>query len=113
MYIVVNASVKMSNGKRMAQVGHVVSQVTERMLKTARLEWEEYKAGGTTKIVCKATEEELRKFIELYSQTDKLWCEFVCDAGRTQVEPGTLTALAFRPIREEEAPACIRELKLL
>lgn len=59
MYIVVNASVKMSNGKRMAQVGHVVSQVTERMLKTARLEWEEYKAGGTTKIVCKATEEEL------------------------------------------------------
>lgn len=113
MYIVVNSSVKMSVGKKVAQSCHVASQVTERMLRTAKQEWEEYKAGGTTKIACKATEEELRKFIELYGQNDRIWCEFVCDAGRTQVEPGTLTAIAFRPLREDETPAILKSLSLL
>ena len=83
------------------------------MLRSAKQEWEEYKAGGTTKIVCKAKEEELRNLIELYSQNDRLWCEFICDAGRTQVEPGTLTAIAFRPLREDETPAILKGLSLL
>jgi len=47
------------------------------------------------------------------NRSQELWCAFTRDFGRTQVEPDSLTTLAFNPIRRKDAPDCIKKLKLL
>lgn len=112
LHIIVNGSLKMSPGKVMAQVAHASSRVTERMIKSARQEWEAYTRSGSAKIVHRATEEELQQLLDIYRTHSTIWCEPIYDAGRNQVDAGSLTAIGFRPLRESDVPSLIKSLKL-
>ena len=112
MYILVNASVKMSAGKMAAQTGHAISAVTERMVSAYQSDWGKYKHGGHPKIVLKAPEEEMIKLLDRYERDERIWCIGIRDAGRTQLPPNTFTALAFRPMYKTELPEELINLKL-
>lgn len=114
MYIVLNSSVKMSPGKAVAQAGHVVQMVTERMLNENPSKWLKYSTSGVhPKIALKADQETMDSLVETYSNRLRdPWCCHVIDVGRTQVAAGTLTALAFCPLTEDEVPDIIKRLKL-
>lgn len=114
MYVLVNITCKMRPGKTAAQVGHAVQLVTEYMVKNSHDAWRLYRNNGMPKIVLRATEEQIEVFAHRYKRRNaSAWCIPVYDAGRTQVSAGTLTALAFCPLADEEKPEELKTLKLL
>lgn len=94
MYFVVNNDLKMGRGKIASQVGHAAMMMTEHMLGTKRVLYNEYKRCGMPKIILKADQVTIESLSELTSFIVK-------DAGRTQVDPGTLTVIGFLPMTDE------------
>lgn len=108
MYVLVNDDLKMGKGKIASQVGHVVGMITEEIIRKSYesnkgipdcyLRYVSWKNNGSGKIILKASEEQIKRFIG-HPET-----AYVVDAGRTQVVPDSLTALGFYPsafIREK------------
>jgi PTH2 family peptidyl-tRNA hydrolase len=93
MYIFVNTDLKMGKGKLAAQVGHVVGEITEYVIRTKHAEerYKIWKNTGYTKIVLKATEKEL----ELLMKEDEAF--HIRDLGRTQIAADSLTVVGFLP----------------
>lgn len=121
MYIIVNSDAKMGKGKIASQVGHAVMAVTEIMVKEYPQIWRSYAEYVHPKICLKANSELMHEIFNTYdwiNHSDKqVWCRGIKDAGRTQVEPGTLTAIAFCPMKKSTMPrrllSVIDRLKLL
>lgn len=110
MIILVNADAKMGKGKIAGQVGHVVARYERDLThRDARL-YTLWLANNETKIVKKATEDLL---VRAHSMFMLQGAKDVRDAGRTQVEPNTLTAVALPPMPQSQLPDWIIELKLL
>ncbi len=79
-----------------------------------RPEWvEKWKKEGQKKVVLKvASLKELLELKEL-AEREGIPCYLVKDAGLTQVEPGTVTALGCGPAPEEVIDKVFNRLKLL
>lgn len=102
MYIIVNNDIQMGKGKIASQVGHVIQDIVEDIIikkyeskKTLGVcyDYTIWKNEGSKKIVLKATKEELMKLLTLDS------AHYIVDAGKTQIEPGSLTVIGFPPMR--------------
>ena len=91
MYVVVNGSLKMGKGKIVAQAGHAVAAVTEYLVSQDPALLRAYKMAGQPIIVLEAKQEDMAALEALRIGVA------IHDAGRTQVDPGSLTALAFVP----------------
>jgi PTH2 family peptidyl-tRNA hydrolase len=101
MYVLVNDDLKMSKGKIAGQVGHVVGQITEEIIRKSYesskgvpdcyKRYMMWKASGHAKIILKATQKQIEQMIEEP--------ESVCirDAGLTQIAPNSLCAIGFYP----------------
>lgn len=109
IYLVVNTSVSMGKGKIAAQCGHAVQYLTELCLRCYPDTWSRYCASGTAKIVCRAPLETLEELLATYPGRTVA----VRDAGRTQIEPNTLTVVGFIPMTTATTPDVIKRLKLL
>ena len=122
VYIVVNKDLNMSLGKTCAQVGHSIQYLCQHYFSIQRaqeknptekteklindyLEWSV--EGLSTKIVLGADTKEFNKLKK--SDLDPF---IVTDAGKTEVEPGTETVLAFWPM-EKDSNKLIKRLRLL
>ena len=101
MYILVNDDLKMGKGKIAGQVGHVVGLITEEIIRKSYERskgipdcYQRYmiwKATGHTKVILKATQEQIIKLIE---EPESI---YIRDAGKTQIAPDSLTVLGFYP----------------
>jgi PTH2 family peptidyl-tRNA hydrolase len=106
MYFVVNQSLTMGKGKIAAQVGHGAIEIFRHHPQTpAFRRWD---TTGHAKIVLRAPQETLMTLAHKYSHISRS----IHDAGRTQVEPGSLTVLAFQVMEKDSNPDLI-DLKLL
>lgn len=96
--IIARTDLEMSDGKLAAQVAHASLSAYEKATERDRTEW---KRAGQKKIVLQAAGE--RQLHDLADQAERarLPYAFVRDAGRTQLEPGTLTALAIGPAHDD------------
>lgn len=122
MYIIVNSDLSMAKGKTASQCCHSVCGVT-RILERSNRDGKIYKEwirSGETKIVLRATLQEMKKILDEYEvdkqvkrESEGVWCMCVHDAGRTQIPDQSLTTIAFRPMSRSEAPDFLRKLKLL
>ena len=87
----------MSPGKVAGQVGHLVQTIIEELVtlgynSKVYKRYTDWKLDGCTKIILKATQEqmtELRKINESF---------YIIDAGRTQIESGSMTVIGFYPV---------------
>lgn len=119
MYILVNKDLKMKAGKIASQCCHSackVVQIHEDKTKEGNsfCEYLKWKFSNYGKIVLKADQKTLEECIKKYSdKSQKIWCECTYDLGRTQIEAGSLTTVAFTPMSKESAPEIIKQLKLL
>ncbi|AUG48062.1 aminoacyl-tRNA hydrolase [Haloarcula taiwanensis] len=96
--IVARADIGMGEGKLAAQVAHASLSAYEDAGPKPRKAW---KGAGQKKVVLKATSEsELFELADV-AEREGLPHAVVRDAGRTQLDPGTVTALAVGPAEDE------------
>jgi peptidyl-tRNA hydrolase len=88
----------MSVGKIASQTAHGMQYIMEYYLKHDEKynDYRDYKADGSTKIVLKAPEKKLLEIQKKYPDQ----CFLVVDAGRTEIQSGSVTVLAFLPMEE-------------
>ncbi len=108
--IVVRKDLKMSQGKIAAQAAHASLEAYKATPFEGQLEWE---AWGSKKVILKA--ESLRSVIEIQKRAKKadLPYALIKDAGRTEVKPGTVTAIGIGPWKEDEIDKVTGDLKML
>ena len=108
--IIVRSDLGMGKGKLVAQGSHASLQAYMKCDEETRDEWIE---EGSKKITLKVDSE--KELTELFNQAKKrkLASALIRDAGHTQVEPGTLTAVAIGPAEEDEIDVITGKLKLL
>ncbi len=111
--IVLRTDLKMGKGKMVAQGAHASVKAALKSL-TNRKEWfQRWDRQGSKKIVCKVnSEEELRALFQM-GISKGLPCAIINDAGLTQLEPGTTTAIAIGPGPSDQIDAITKQLKLL
>ena len=106
--ILVRNDIKMSKGKACAQVAHAAVEATLSANKKLIANW---RKSGMKKITLRVDSlVELLKFKEL-AQEKGFDIGLICDAGHTELEPGTYTCLAIGPAPETKIDELTGELK--
>ena len=117
LVFVVNTDLKMGKGKVISQCMHGLDGIYERLdeMKNnmfGKILIKKWRMSGSAKIVLKASGEEIQKIEESLRESKNLIYYSVCDAGRTQVEPGSNTVIAIGPGPKEEIEKYTKDLKL-
>lgn len=107
--IVARSDIGMGQGKLAAQVAHASLKAYESADDRDQRDW---KGEGQKKVVLKANDEET--LFHLAEQADRkgLPHAVIRDAGHTQLEPGTVTALAVGPAHEASVDEVTGNLSL-
>jgi PTH2 family peptidyl-tRNA hydrolase len=107
--IAARADLGMGEGKLAAQVAHASLQAYEEAAPADQREW---KGGGQKKVVLQAnSESELFELAES-ARVEGVAHAIIRDAGHTELEPGTVTALAVGPAPDEDVDAVTGDLSL-
>jgi peptidyl-tRNA hydrolase, PTH2 family len=109
--IIVRKDVGMGKGKISAQVAHASVGAYRKAKKLDAKKVAEWEREGGRKIVLKGTLEEIMEFKQ-WADGEDVVSYLVQDAGHTQVEPGTVTALGLGPESDEKLRPT-EKLKLL
>ncbi|HLD49383.1 MAG TPA: peptidyl-tRNA hydrolase Pth2 [archaeon] len=108
--IVIRSDLKMGKGKMAAQAAHASIESAGRADKKIFDEW---KKEGQKKVVLKVGSESELIILKEKCKKEKMSCALIHDAGLTQLEPYTTTALGIGPDREEKIDKITGHLKLL
>ncbi len=100
MVIVVN-KIEMSCGKLAAQVAHAAVECTLKSLRKKPDIIKKWIEEGQKKVVLVADKEEILQ-IEKKAKAKKIITALIRNAGLTELEPGTLTALGIGPDEESK-----------
>jgi PTH2 family peptidyl-tRNA hydrolase len=107
--IVARTDIGMGTGKLAAQVAHASLSAYENAGSSAQNEW---KSEGQKKIVLKGSGEKQLQQLADKARREGLPYALVRDAGHTQLEPGTVTALAVGPGTENVVDKVTGDLSL-
>ena len=108
--IVVRQDLKMSKGKLAAQAAHAAVEAYKIADPDILKEWED--EGSKKVIVAVKDIKELFKVQENAKELD-LPCSMIRDAGKTEIPPGTLTAIGIGPDEEKKIDKVTGSLKKL
>jgi PTH2 family peptidyl-tRNA hydrolase len=114
MVLVANLSLKMGVGKLAAQVGHAVLALYQFLesQQDRKHEIDQWQNFGAKKIVLKGTDTQHLLDLKQKAMEQHIPNTMVHDAGRTQIDPGSLTILALFG-RSKEVDCVTGKLKLL
>jgi len=107
--IVARADLGMGEGKLAAQVAHASLMAYEDADQQTRSAW---KGNGQKKIVLQADGESTLFELAERADANGLAHAIVRDAGHTQLDPGTVTALAVGPAKDDRVDAITGDLSL-
>jgi peptidyl-tRNA hydrolase, PTH2 family len=108
--IVIRTDLKMGKGKIASQVAHASVEGVGRSSKARIDAW---KSEGMKKVILKVSSEEEIFLLYERAKKEKLVSTIIRDAGRTQIESGSVTALAVGPDEDEKVNKVTGHLKLL
>ncbi|MFP3064349.1 MAG: peptidyl-tRNA hydrolase Pth2 [Sulfolobus sp.] len=117
MVIVVRTDIDMGKGKIAAQVAHAAVSLVLEIINGANGEWKNWLKlwleEGQPKIVVKVRN--LEELLTRKEMAEELGLPSVViqDAGKTQLEPGTITCLGIGPAPNEIIDKVTGDLKLL
>lgn len=108
--IVLREDLGLSRGKLAAQAAHASLKAWKKVDNTSKEKWD--REGSKKVVVGVKTEDEL---LEIKTRSEKLGLPsaMVRDAGLTEVEPGTKTALAIGPAESKNIDKITSHLPLL
>lgn len=108
--IVIRKDLKMGKGKLAVQVAHASLEAYKKAKLSNIVEWE---AEGMKKVVVYA--KDLKELMEIKEKVVKAKLPFavIKDAGKTQLRPGTITALGVGPADEKAIDKITGHLKLV
>jgi peptidyl-tRNA hydrolase, PTH2 family len=109
--LVVRGDLGMGRGKIAAQAAHAAVSAALAGLGTA--DFHDWLRDGQPKIVLRADSEEQLRSIADQAAAAGLAVEVIHDAGRTQIEAGTITCCAIGPARDARIDAVTLDLSLL
>lgn len=111
--IVVRNDLKMGKGKIAAQACHASIESFIHAQKICPNIVKEWLRSGQKKVVLKVNSE--KELLEVFKNAniEGLPCSLIRDAGRTQIEPGTITAVGIGPEKEDNINKITEKLKLL
>jgi PTH2 family peptidyl-tRNA hydrolase len=108
--ILIRTDLKMGKGKLCSQACHASIASFLKADSKIRERWLEQ---GMKKVILKvSSEKELKDFCRKAAK-EKIPCELIMDAGLTQVEQGTVTALGIGPESDGKIDSLTSKLKLL
>lgn len=107
--ILLREDLGMSKGKMIAQACHASLKAYRKSDADIRSEWEN---SGEKKIALQVTEAEL-KDKRIQAESSGLISASVKDAGMTELEPGTVTALAIGPDVASDVDSVTGDLQLV
>ncbi|MFC7323880.1 peptidyl-tRNA hydrolase Pth2 [Halorubrum rutilum] len=107
--IVARTDIGMGEGKLAAQVAHASLSAYQDASRRARKEWQ---GEGQKKVVLRGDSESQLFALADKAETEGLPYAIVRDAGHTQLEPGTVTALAVGPGRDDSVDRVTGDLSL-
>ncbi|MCX8199883.1 MAG: peptidyl-tRNA hydrolase Pth2 [Candidatus Micrarchaeota archaeon] len=110
--IIVRSDLQMGKGKAVAQACHAAIRAFEAACELTPRIVSGWKMQGEKKIVVKAPLAEMQGIFSRAKRAG-LPCALIQDAGLTQLEPGTVTAMAIGPAKSSEVDALTKHLKLL
>lgn len=113
LVILVRNDVKMTKGKVAAQVAHASVNCAFASRKKNSTAFNKWYDSGQTKVVLKV--DSLRDLYEYKALAEALGvtCSLITDAGRTQINPGTVTCLGIGPEKGSILDRITGELKML
>ena len=108
--IILRSDVEMSTGKKCVQCCHASLGAYKKADKSIIKKW---KSEGQKKVVLEVNSKE--EILKLHNRIkkEKIPCFLVEDAGLTELDPGTITALGIGPEKEEVLDKITGKLKLL
>lgn len=107
--IVINKDLSMSKGKLAAQVAHASLNTYLKADTQVRSNW---KSSGAKKIVLQTDEENFQKIMEKAERLN-IPCYKVNDAGLTELDPGTQTAIGLGPEEASKIDKITGEFELV
>jgi PTH2 family peptidyl-tRNA hydrolase len=113
LVLVVRADLGMGRGKIAAQVAHAAVAATLAGLRRGDGDLAAWLQDGQPKVVLKVPGLEQLEEIAGQARAAGLPVEVICDAGRTQLEPGTTTCCAVGPAEASRIDAVTGALSLL
>lgn len=111
--ILIRNDLKLPKGKMAAQAAHASVDAVLKSIKKDKDKVSEWRAEGMAKIAVKVdSEKELYKYIQ-EAKDAGINTSIITDAGKTTVEPGTVTCGAIGPDDDEKIDEITGELKLI
>lgn len=111
-YFIVNSELNMSTGKVAAQVAHVATNISHAIYQDMRVvfpathKWSKWLVNSQPKIILRGKQKEMEKLIE------QGWY-FIRDNGRTEIEPNSLTCVAWFPEHKSIMKSIVKRFQLL
>ena len=108
--ILVRQDLKLSKGKMSSQSAH---SSLEAAMKSDKSLVEQWRHEGAKKVILKVKDEKELLDLQKKASQEGLTTSLITDAGRTHLEPGTITCLAIGPDKEEKIDKITGHLKLI
>lgn len=108
--MVFRSDLKMSAGKMVAQGGHAVQAMLQRA--TDVKSFRKWRKEGGRKVALKADEGTFSEIVERLQASNLVWGT-VTDAGKTEVEAGSVTCLWIGPASDPQIDSVTGKLTLL
>jgi len=108
--IIVRDDLKLPKGKLAAQVSHAS---VEALLKSHKDDIMKWRSEGMKKVILKIENEKELLKLKTAAEDIGLVSALIVDAGRTVVEPGTVTCLGIGPDKEEKIDRITGKLKMI
>ncbi|RQD83480.1 MAG: peptidyl-tRNA hydrolase [Methanocalculus sp. MSAO_Arc2] len=108
--LIVRDDLKMSCGKKCAQIAHAAVGAYEKAGSIARRSWFD---EGQKKVALKVHGERTLYELKTIAEAQGIPACIIRDAGLTEIPPGTVTALGLGPAKSELLDRITADLKLL
>ena len=111
--ILIRTDLGMSTGKKCAQACHAAGSAADLARTRQKYAWKTWKQTGKKKVILKIkTLEDMQDIVNQLKRKE-IPHYLIQDAGLTQLEPGTITALGIGPVQSNVIDPITGNLKLL